>query len=1113
MQSSPVSSASYNYSLTSASINQYLSLHGVGVAYQGQDANFNPSGNLPMYVKGYGPMTAWYPSTSNTYVSIPFMLSSSASNSIVARIPFTLSTSTSSIGVAAFTPGSFINTTDFNVDLFADDGRGAFVTDTSPFNSQIFLSAKATRSITTSVSFVVKLSAATTTIGSTTVYPTTGSWSGPPPANSSITGPGIPPNTIVVSTSNSASGAITLSNAATATSTTSVLSIVYQGDYTLTLNSSVIVPASGTKNLSMINSITDAIYSSSTIVYVYGVGIPSGSPTSTSLLNNVSALVPTEQTTSILKNTWIEPQELVAGTWSSSTTTASAGLVAFNQSTCVAGQWAVRAGGATISSNATVGGTWSNNIQVARYSNGALSAWRSGTKLPGFDTDPAGTSSSVILGSIAYAPNASVLAFGGSFTSSTLAPSTAVTQIPTASVYTASFAQDGTMGAWSKQNDLPTFSTTVNGTPTAINTTNSGIAGSIPVTSTTGFPITNWSYSLGLLTSGGIVLPFQYTGASGGFLNNVSILPPTTLVANQTAPLTIAATGTLPVYSTAGFPKTGTLVDGAYLITYTGITPTTFTGCALSIITPGIFTPLPYDKVTFYGSVTPAVNDTVQTSFHDVQSVVVTTTTNSVAQDWLLCFDNDRTKIYSATIDSTGQVGSWNADSVVGMPQPPFFTTYASNSSGVSFQYKVIPGPVSSTIVAYGRYYSVYYGTSGLTNIYQTTVTLVNGVLTYTPWISSPSPIPNNRYVLQADVVGSNLMYIMDNYYSGQVAISCVTTSGSASITAASLSTVISVDPGTPVTGTGIPSGTTVIQTTGSGGGATLSANATASGTVTLTFFPSNIYNNIGFQGISTTNTATDLNINPFFQQINQTSSSGTTFVSANSSGQGHFAPILGGGPALPGGTYTTASTGQLPNITSIPNYVWSFYNNDGSYTIFGLAYNAVTGTSVTTSQVTAYDLSWVNVPIYLPSSITLSPGVQYHLVLNFPSTNKSNGLNFPILKSNYTTSKVSKNGKVTYSPIDGQGGLDNYMIPAQIWANGTSNLLALTDVDYATATPSTDVKTSYLWYGPTTNQLQSAGEWADNVRSLFTLSYDTTSNSLITVNEIDNLDETAEYY
>lgn len=70
------------------------------------------------------------------------------------------------------------------------------------------------------------------------------------------------------------------------------------------------------------------------------------------------------------------------------------------------------------------------------------------------------------------------------------------------------------------------------------------------------------------------------------------------------------------------------------------------------------------------------------------------------------------------------------------------------------------------------------------------------------------------------------------------------TTSGLATVTFAT--TIAAIGPGVSVTGTGIPSGTTVVSAAEVGGTwtATLSANATASGTVTLTFD-----NNISISG------------------------------------------------------------------------------------------------------------------------------------------------------------------------------------------------------------------------------------------------------------------------
>jgi len=75
--------------------------------------------------------------------------------------------------------------------------------------------------------------------------------------------------------------------------------------------------------------------------------------------------------------------------------------------------------------------------------------------------------------------------------------------------------------------------------------------------------------------------------------------------------------------------------------------------------------------------------------------------------------------------------------------------------------------------------------------------------------------------------------------------ISSVTTNGSPTLTGLTSALAANLVPGMGVTGTGIPASTTVIGVNSTLGTATLSANATASGTVGLTFF-----NRIAVEGV-----------------------------------------------------------------------------------------------------------------------------------------------------------------------------------------------------------------------------------------------------------------------
>ena len=124
--------------------------------------------------------------------------------------------------------------------------------------------------------------------------------------------------------------------------------------------------------------------------------------------------------------------------------------------------------------------------------------------------------------------------------------------------------------------------------------TNDVVATSIALASLAGSSVVPVVSTVGLPTAGHVSLPYignaliSYTGVTSTTLTGCALVAPATttvaLLSNNLLLSTLTGGGTINVAATAGAPSAGQLVfpgHGGAVVSYTGLTSTTFTGCRL----------------------------------------------------------------------------------------------------------------------------------------------------------------------------------------------------------------------------------------------------------------------------------------------------------------------------------------------------------------------------------------------------------------------------------------------------------------------------------------------------------------------------------------------------
>ena|GEM_PF-4102560 len=203
-----------------------------------------------------------------------------------------------------------------------------------------------------------------------------------------------------------------------------------------------------------------------------------------------------------------------------------------------------------------------------------------------------------------------------------------------------------------------------------------------------------------------------------------------------------------------------------------------------------------------------------------------------------------------------------------------------------------------------------------------------------------------------------------------------------------------------------------------------------------------------------------------------------------------------------------TDGTATLP--APIKSGVWCFSNFDGSYDLFSLVISSSNSTQSLLINATAYQSNWINVPVPL-INVGLGTAVfWYFVVIDMPTTNPVKGVNFPVVdaaSSAYPTLTSTTTSTTTWPSLtvkSPSGATNNAYIPIQILAknqapNGsTGRLLALA----SDANGTSDTKVTYFYIGSMDGVLYAAGEWTNNERGFFTLTYDD-NNALIEITEV----------
>ena len=226
-------------------------------------------------------------------------------------------------------------------------------------------------------------------------------------------------------------------------------------------------------------------------------------PVLTSVLG--STTLTAEQIEAASSATWPEPAELLLGNWSTTSAAPNNVISGTDNVATVAGSWAVAAGGVNSDNN------YNPEVWVANYLNGTLQPWKRGTNLPGMTSSS--TTTTYTPESLPYSSQGNVLALAGSATSGLTGTGNRYSSFKT---YTASFGQDGTMGAWVRQADLPYGSTQI-ATSTTVSTST---IGTLSLSDTSGFPQSGFVN----VTHGGLVYTGSYSGISGNTLTGVQLI-------------------------------------------------------------------------------------------------------------------------------------------------------------------------------------------------------------------------------------------------------------------------------------------------------------------------------------------------------------------------------------------------------------------------------------------------------------------------------------------------------------------------------------------------------------------------------------------------------------
>lgn len=235
------------------------------------------------------------------------------------------------------------------------------------------------------------------------------------------------------------------------------------------------------------------------------VAITSPLPSTSPFLAD-SATLTAEQIEAVCSATWPEPAEMLLGDWTVVSAAPNNTIAGSGNVATVAGSWAIAAGGTNSDGN------YNPEVWIANYLNGTLQPWRQGTNLPGMSSSTASTSTYTPV-SLPYSSLGRVLALAGSASSGLTGTGNRYCSFKT---YTASMGQDGTVGAWVRQADLPFGSNTIASSTTVSTTT----VRTLPLSDTSGFPQSGYVN----ITHGGLVYTASYTGISSNTLTGVQLI-------------------------------------------------------------------------------------------------------------------------------------------------------------------------------------------------------------------------------------------------------------------------------------------------------------------------------------------------------------------------------------------------------------------------------------------------------------------------------------------------------------------------------------------------------------------------------------------------------------
>jgi hypothetical protein len=302
-------------------------------------------------------------------------------------------------------------------------------------------------------------------------------------------------------------------------------------------------------------------------------------------------------------------------------------------------------------------------------------------------------------------------------------------------------------------------------------------------------------------------------------------------------------------------------------------------------------------------------------------------------------------------------------------------------------------------------------------------------------------------------------------------------------------------------------------------------------------------YQTLGPNNISTValdSTASNLSVNAFYQGGYVAGSAPTsTWIFNNNDGTYSMYGYTYQGSGQHIQTYIKLYSVNWINVPITLNMPLSASTSTGNF--YHLSITSSTGNNSTGVNLpivsfpfNARTASSLGSPTSVTLSVTLSSSTYYTIVnvgstAGYPQTNGFFEIvhnSVPILVSySYIFSPTafagctinSYFGSVTFSVNDpvnpvAWSSVSGY-VPFQLWSgtsfvanssSKTGNVVALMEPS------STDTRTSYLYYGPNTNVLASAGEWSSNVRAMYGLGYDSSSGQLITVTDISGIENAA---